>query len=553
MEKVYRTDLLLCCCTMCVSVGALRVRDALEGELKKHKLDEEIRIVPVGTSWLCTRGPTLIVQPDGVVYQNLKPEDIPFLVVEHLLKGRPVRSLMYVHPLERAPVPKLHDIPFYAKQRLIALWNRGLIDPEKIEEYIARDGYRSLANVLRYMTPEGVIEEIKRSGLRGRGGAGFPTGIKWELCRKNPGQRKYIICNADEGDPGAFMDRSIIEADPHAILEGMLIGAYAIGASKGYVYVRTEYPLAIKHMAIAIAQAEEYGILGDDMFGSGFSCRVEIREGSGAFVCGEETSLIHSIEGKIPEPRPRPPFPVQIGIWGCPTVINNVETLATVPRILDRGGQWFASIGTDKSKGTKVFSVAGDVVSAGLVEIPMGMTLREIIYDICGGIPKEKRFKAVQIGGPAGGFLPGSLLDMPVDYESLQETGTIMGSGGMVVLSEERCVVDTARFFADFLRDESCGKCSTCREGMQAVYEILAGICDGEGSPGDVGLLEELCEVIKDASQCGLGQSAPKSVLTSLRYFRGEYEAHIRQKRCPAVVCRGIISSPCQFLCRLRT
>jgi NADH-quinone oxidoreductase subunit F len=544
----YRSSLLLCTCTMCVSVGALEVKKKLEEELEKHNLQDEIEIILIGSSWLCTRGPTLIVRPDGVVYQYLKAEDVPHLVEEHLLKGRPVKALMYVSPEEKAPIPRLQDIPFYKDQRLIALWNRGIIDPDVIEEYIARDGYRGLLKALK-MTPEQVVQEIKSSGLRGRGGAGFSTGLKWELCRRSPDTKRYLICNADEGDPGAFMDRSIIEADPHSLIEGMLIGGYAISAQQGYVYIRIEYPLAIKRLTRALAQAREAGLVGKDILGTGFDFDIEIFRGAGAFVCGEETALIFSIEGEPAEPRQRPPFPVEKGLFGHPTVINNVETFANVPRIINFGAEWFSAIGTEKSKGTKVFSLAGDINNAGLVEVPMGITLREMIYDIGGGIPKGKKFKAVQIGGPSGGVVPSRLLDLPVDYERLQEAGVIMGSGGMIIADEDTCMVDLAKYFLKFTNDESCGKCTSCREGSQAMLEVLSRISEGNGREGDIEFLTELGQAIKDASQCGLGQTLPNPVLSTLTYFRDEYEAHIKYKKCPAVVCRGIISSPCQYLC----
>ena len=539
--KVYRTNVMLCTCTMCVSVGALSIKKRLEEEIRKHHLEDEVQVVLTGSSWLCTKGPTLIVQPDDVVYQFLKEEDIPHLVEEHLLKGRPVKSLMYVHPETLYPIEKLRDVPFYRDQRLIALWNRGIIDPDQIDEYIARDGYKALAKVLKDMSPEEVVREIKDSGLRGRGGAGFPTGRKWEFCRSNPNTPKYLICNADEGDPGAFMDRSIIEADPHSLIEGMLIAAYAIGASKGYVYIRIEYPLAIKRLISATGQAMEYGLLGKDIFGSGFDFDVEIFRGAGAFVCGEETSLIHSIEGRPAEPTQKPPFPVQRGVFGKPTVINNVETLTNLPRIINFGAEWFAAIGTEKSKGTKVFSLAGNINNAGLVEVPMGITLRRIVYDIGGGIPNGREFKAVQTGGPSGGVIPKSMLDLPVDYERLQEAGAIMGSGGMIVMDEDSCMVDIAKYFIGFTKDESCGRCTSCREGLAAMHEILTNICEGNGKEGDIELLEELGEATKEASLCGLGKTAPNPVLSALRHFRDEYVAHIRDKKCPAKVCRALI------------
>jgi NADH-quinone oxidoreductase subunit F len=545
----YRANAMICTCTNCISNGSLRIKDALEAEIERRGLQDDVLVVPTGASGLCVRGPILIVQPDGIFYQRLRTEDIPYLVEEHLLKGRPVRSLMYVPPGEEVPIPELRAIPFFKDQRLVALRNRGMIDPDKMDEYIARDGYKALAKVLTSMTPEEVIATIKDAGLRGRGGAGFPTGVKWELCRKSRGEPKYVICNADEGDPGAFMDRSIIEADPHSILEGMAIGAYAIGASTGYVYVRIEYPLAIERLENAVRQAYDSGLLGEDIFGSGFDFDVEIFQGAGAFVCGEETSLIASIEGRPPEPRVRPPFPVQSGLWGNPTNINNVETWANVPVIINWGAKWFSALGTETSKGTKVFSLAGNVNNAGLVEVPMGMTLREIIYDIGGGIPWGKKLKAVQTGGPSGGFIPPHLLEMPVDYERLKEVGAIMGSGGMVVMDEDTCIVDIAKYFLEFTNDESCGKCTACREGSEVLLKLLSKISDGDGEETDLTLLEELGEAVREASMCGLGQTLPNPVLSTVQHFRDEYEAHIKYKRCPAAVCKGIISSPCQHTC----
>ena len=545
----YRANAMICTCTNCISNGALRIKDALEAEISKQGLKNDILIVPTGASGLCVRGPILIVQPDGVFYQYLKEEHLPHLVEEHFLKGRPVKSLMYVPPGEELPIPKMRDIPFFEGQRLIALRNRGLIDPDNIEEYIANDGYKGLAKVLDSMSPEAVIDEIKKSGLRGRGGAGFPTGLKWEFCRKAEGEPKYVICNADEGDPGAFMDRSILEADPHSILEGMAIGAYAIGASHGYIYVRIEYPLAIERLDRALESAREYGLLGKNIFGSEFDFDIDIFRGAGAFVCGEETSLIASIESKPPEPRQRPPFPAQSGLFGKPTNINNVETWANVAVIINWGSKWFSEIGTETSKGTKVFSLAGNINNAGLVEVPMGMTLREIVYHIGGGIPYNKRLKSVQTGGPSGGFIPASLLDLPVDYERLQEAGAIMGSGGMIVIDEDSCLVDMAKYFLNFTNDESCGKCTSCREGSDALLEIINRITNGAGKEGDIELLSDLCEAIMEASQCGLGQTLPKPVLSTIRNFKEEYIEHIRYKRCSALVCKGIISSACQHIC----
>ena len=539
--KTYRLQLLICAGTGCVSNRSFEVRDALLEEIRKQNLSDEVQIVATGCQGFCAQGPIMIVQPDGIFYQMLTVDEIPHLVEEHLIKGRPVEKLMYVPAKGEQPIPKLSDIDFFSKQRLIVLKNRGLIDPEKIDEYIARQGYKALAKAVTSMSPEEVIEELKTSGLRGRGGAGFGTGLKWELARKSPGDTKYIICNADEGDPGAFMDRSIIESDPHAVLEGMAIGAYAIGVQHGYVYIREEYPLATKRLHIAIDQAKEYGLLGDGILGSDFSFDLTVHRGAGAFVCGEETSLIGSLEGRTPEPRIRPPFPAQSGLWGKPTNINNVETWANVPAIINRGGEWFASIGTESSKGTKVFSVVGNVTNTGLVEVPMGITLREIVYDIGGGVQDGKKFKAVQTGGPSGGCIPESLMDLPIDYERLAEIGSIMGSGGLIVMDEETCMVDMARYFLDFLRGESCGKCTTCREGIAAMHDIVADICNGEGEPGQIELLRDLAETVGDASLCALGGTAPNPVLSTLRYFQDEYEAHIDEKKCPAGVCRALI------------
>jgi len=539
--KEYRAHAMICTCTNCISNGSLRVKETLERELVKQGLEDDIQVVPTGASGLCVKGPILVVQPEGVFYQLLTEKDIPHLVEEHFLKGRPVKSLMYVPPGGETPIPNIRDIPFFKNQRLIALRNRGMIDPDKIDEYIARDGYKGLAKVLRSMSPEEVINEIKASGLRGRGGAGFPTGLKWELCRNSEGSPKYTICNADEGDPGAFMDRSILEADPHSVLEGMTIGAYAMGSSEGYIYVRIEYPLAIERVTLAIEQAREYGLLGEDIFGSGFNFDINVFRGAGAFVCGEETSLIASIEGRTPEPRIRPPYPAQSGLWGKPTNINNVETWANVPVIINWGSKWFADIGTETSKGTKVFSLAGNINNAGLVEVPMGITLRQMVDDIGGGIPNGKKFKAVQTGGPSGGFIPSDLLDLPVDYERLQEAGAIMGSGGMIVIDEDACIVDMAKYFLDFTRSESCGKCNSCREGIAAMYQILDDISKGKGKEGDVELLEEMAQAVKDASMCGLGQTAPNPVLTTLTHFKEEYETHIRDKKCPGGICKELI------------
>ncbi len=537
-----RTEVMLCTGTGCVAGGAFRLKDALESELAKHRLKDEVSVVPTGCNGFCGQGPLMVVMPEKIFYAWLKPEDVPRLVEEHFLKGRPVKKLMFTPPEKKEPIPLLSEIPFFKKQMLLVLRNKGIIDPERIDDYIARDGYTALEKALTSMRPEEIIEEIIKSGLRGRGGAGFPTGIKWKVCRSEPKTPKYIICNCDEGDPGAFMDRSVFESDPHSVIEGQTIAAYAIGASHGYIYVRTEYPLAIKRMQIALQQAREYGLLGENILNTGFSFDLEIREGSGAFVCGEETSLIHSIEGKNPEPRQRPPFPAQVGIWGCPTVINNVETLATVPVIINRGAEWFSKIGTETSKGTKIFSLVGKINNTGLIEVPMGITLREIIYEIGGGIPNNRKFKAVQTGGPSGGCIPASLIDLPIDYESLLQAGSMMGSGGMIVMDEDTCMVDVAKFFLQFTNDESCGKCTTCRDGSEALLEVLTRITNGEGREGDIEFLEELGQAIKDASMCGLGTTLPNPVLSTIRYFRDEYEAHIKEKRCPAKACKNLMA-----------
>ena len=535
--KSYRMHLMLCGGTACVSNGALKIRDGLERELARHGLQDEIAVVVTGCNGFCAQGPVLVVQPDQIFYKLLAEKDIAELVEEHFLKGRPVERLMFTPPGEEAPVPVMSNIGFFAKQQLVALKNRGLIDPEKIDEYIGRGGYASLVKVLNTMTQEEVIDEVKRSGLRGRGGAGFPTGRKWESRRKAQGEPKYVVCNADEGDPGAYMDRSIIESDPHLVLEGMIIGAYAIGASQGYVYIRNEYPLAVKRLGIAIDQAREYGLLGDDILHSGFALDIEIRRGAGAFVCGETTALVASIEGRVPEPRQRPP---RTTLWGKPVNINNVETWATVPTIIERGAEWLAAIGTEKSKGTKVFSLVGKVRNTGLVEVPMGISLREVVFDIGGGITGDREFKAVQTGGPSGGCIPASMADLPIDYEQLDEAGSMMGSGGLIVMDEDTCMVDVSRYFLEFLEDESCGKCTSCREGIQAMHKIVIDICEGKGREGDIELLEELSQAVKDASLCGLGSSAPNPVLSTIRYFREEYEAHIRDKSCPACVCKPL-------------
>ncbi len=537
----YRMSLLVCAGTGCVSNNSFSVKTALEKELAARSLQEEVQVVTTGCNGFCANGPIVVVKPDGIFYQFLKPEDIPHLVEEHCLKGRPVPELMYTPTKDAQPIPRMSDIPFFGKQRLIALANRGLIDPENIDEYIALGGYQALSKALLEMTPEAIIAEVKASGLRGRGGAGFPTGRKWELARAVPGEEKYVICNGDEGDPGAFMDRSIVESDPHCVLEGMTIGARAIGADHGFIYIRAEYPLALERLAQALEQSRAYGLLGEDILGSGFDFDITVSKGAGAFVCGEETSLIGSLEGLLPEPRVRPPYPAQSGYRGRPTNINNVETWANVPHIINKGAPWFSAVGTETCKGTKVFSLVGKIRNTGLVEVPMGISLREIVFDIGGGIPNGKKFKAVQTGGPSGGCLPESLLDLPVDYESLTKAGSIMGSGGMIVMDEETCMVEVARYFVGFTQEESCGKCPPCREGTWHMLKILEGITQGQGQEGDIDLLEKLALRIKDTALCGLGNTAPNPVLTTIRYFRHEYEAHIRDKRCPGGVCKSLI------------
>jgi NADH:ubiquinone oxidoreductase subunit F (NADH-binding)/(2Fe-2S) ferredoxin len=540
MER-YRMNLLVCTGTGCVSNKSFQVKEALEQELVKQDLEDEIQVVSTGCNGFCAQGPIIVVQPDGIFYQQVTVKDVPHLVQEHFLKGRPVEKLMYTASEQEPPIPKMKDIGFFGKQRLIALSNRGIIDPESIDEYIARDGYKGLAKALTEMTPDEIIAEIKESGLRGRGGAGFPTGRKWEFCKNAPGDEKYVICNADEGDPGAFMDRSIVESDPHVLLEGITIGARAIGATHGFVYIRGEYPLALKRLLRAIEKSHEYGLLGEDILGTGFNFDISVNKGAGAFICGEETSLIASLEGKLPEPRVRPPYPANSGYSEKPTNINNVETWANIAHIIRHGAQWYSSIGTETSKGTKVFSLVGKVSNTGLVEVPMGISLREIVFDIGGGIPEKKRFKAVQTGGPSGGCIPESMLDIPVDYESLTKAGSIMGSGGMIVMDEETCMVEIARFFLSFTQDESCGKCTPCREGTRHMLNILENITQGKGEMRDIELLQEMGERIKETALCGLGNTAPNPAITTIRYFRDEYEAHIKDKKCPAKVCKALI------------
>ncbi|MBW1773665.1 MAG: NADH-quinone oxidoreductase subunit NuoF [Deltaproteobacteria bacterium] len=547
--KTYRTHLLICGGTGCQASGSEAVKEALEKEIIKRGLDSEVRVIETGCNGFCAMGPVMVVQPEGIFYQKLQKEDVPELVEEHLLKGRPVKRLFYVEPASAETINKLEDIPFFSKQKLIVLKNKSLVDPEIIDEYISQDGYLGVAKALTEMTPEEIINEMKISGLRGRGGAGFPTGLKWEFGNKSPGDIKYVLCNADEGDPGAFMDRSVLEADPHAVLEGMIIGAKAIGAHQGYIYCRAEYPLAIRRLDIAISQAREYNLLGKDILGSGFDFDLEVYQGAGAFVCGEETALMHSIEGKRGMPRPRPPFPAQQGLWKKPSVLNNVETLANVAQIILKGGEWYAGIGTEGSKGTKVFALTGTVNNIGLVEVPMGTSLKSIIYEIGGGIPGNKKFKAVQLGGPSGGCVPGHLLDTLTDYEAIAKVGAIMGSGGMIVMDEDTCMVDMARFFIEFCKEESCGKCTPCREGTSRMLEILEKITQGKGEPRDLVDLRELSEFIKDTALCGLGQTAPNPVLSTLQYFLHEYEDHILEKKCEAGVCADLFKAKCVNAC----
>ncbi|KUK37056.1 MAG: NADH-quinone oxidoreductase subunit [Clostridia bacterium] len=536
-----RAHVLVCGGTNCTSAGSQQVREAFKRELEKNKLEQEVKLVETDCHEFCETGPLVIVYPEGTFYVRVTPEDVPEIVSEHLINGRVVKRLLYKAPVDETRIPTYKQLDFYKKQCRVALRNCGSIDPEKIQEYIARGGYESLEKAIFEMTPEQVIEEVKRSGLRGRGGGGFPTGLKWEFCRRSPGDLKYLICNADEGDPGAFMDRSVLEGDPHSLIEGMAIAAYAIGCREGYIYCRAEYPLAIKRLKIAIAQAEELGLLGENILGTDFTFNLHIKEGAGAFVCGEETALMASIEGKRGMPRVRPPFPAQRGLFNKPSNINNVETYANVPVIIARGADWFAAMGTEKSKGTKVFALTGKVNNTGLVEVPMGITLREIIFEIGGGIVGGKKYKGVQIGGPSGGCIPAELMDTPVDYESLIQAGAMMGSGGLVVMDETTCMVDLARFFLNFTQAESCGKCTPCREGTKRMLEILTRICNGEGVPEDIETLERLGRVIKSTALCGLGNTAPNPVLSTLRYFRHEYEAHIFDKRCPAHVCTALL------------
>lgn len=542
-----RSHVLICGGTGCTSSGSKVLMSTFEEELKKQGLEDEIKIVQTGCFGLCALGPVVIVYPEGTFYSHVKKEDVAEIVEEHLLKGRLVDRLVYKDVAEEVKDAavrhvSLNDTNFYKTQKRVALRNCGLINPENIDEYIAMDGYAALGKVLTEMTPEQVIQEVKDSGLRGRGGGGFPTGLKWSFTAANAADQKYVVCNADEGDPGAFMDRSVLEGDPHCIVEAMTICGYATGATEGYVYVRAEYPIAVKRLQIAIDEAREYGLLGKNIFDSGFDFDLHIRLGAGAFVCGEETALMTSIEGNRGEPRPRPPYPAVKGLFGKPTTENNVETFANIPQIILRGAKWFASMGTERSKGTKVFALGGKIVNTGLVEIPMGTTLREIIEDIGGGVPHGKKFKAAQTGGPSGGCIPASLIDTEIDYDNLTAIGCMMGSGGLIVMDEDNCMVDIAKFFLNFTVDESCGKCAPCRIGTKRMMELLEKITDGKGTLEDIDRLEELAYYIKENSLCGLGQTAPNPVLATLKFFRDEYVAHVVDKRCPAGVCKKLLN-----------
>ena len=544
-----RAHILLCYGGACISSNAGSVKEAIEKAIVKAGLQNEVDVVTTGCMGTCELGPIMVIYPEGVFYQKVKPEDAEEIIQEHLLKGRVVKRLFYKKPKTEEMIEMFNDIDFFKLQKKIALRNCGIINPLEIEEYIAADGYMALGKVLTEMTTQQVIEEVKKSGLRGRGGAGFPTGLKWQFTAASPGKQKYVCCNADEGDPGAFMDRSILEGDPHSVMEAMMICGYAIGADQGYIYVRAEYPLAIERLSIAIEQARESGLLGKNILGTGFNFDMELRMGAGAFVCGEETALMRSIEGKRGQPRPRPPFPAQKGLFECPTVLNNVETFANIPYIILNGADDFASVGTEKSRGTKVFALAGDINNTGLIEIPIGMPLGTIIYDIGGGIPNNKKLKAVQIGGPSGGCIPADHLNVRVDYESLKELGAIMGSGGLIIMDEDTCMVDLARYFMEFIQEESCGKCTPCREGTRIMLNILERICQGKGKMEDLDTLEELSQQIKQTSLCALGQTAPNPIEATLRYFREEYIEHIRDKKCRAGVCAELVYAPCSNIC----
>ena len=539
---MYRSHVLVCGGTGCTSSNSQKIIEAMEAEIKAKGLENEVQVIRTGCFGLCALGPIMIVYPEGCFYSEVKVDDVPEIVEEHLLKGRMVKRLLYKETVTPEKIKGLNDTDFYKKQKRVALRNCGVINPEDINEYIAYDGYQALAKCLTEYTPEQVIQIIKDSGLRGRGGGGFPTGLKWSFTAANKADQKYVVCNADEGDPGAFMDRSVLEGDPHCIIEAMTICGYATGATEGYIYVRAEYPIAVARLQIAINQAKELGLLGKDIFGSGFDFNLHVKLGAGAFVCGEETALMTSIEGNRGEPRPRPPYPAVKGLFGKPTTENNVETFANIPTIIREGAEYFASMGTEKSKGTKVFALGGKIKNTGLVEIPMGTTLREIVEEIGGGIPNGKKFKAAQTGGPSGGCIPAHLMDTPIDYDNLTAIGCMMGSGGLIVMDEDNCMVDIAKFFLDFTVDESCGKCTPCRIGTKRLREMLEKITDGKATLEDLDKLEELCNYIKENSLCGLGQTAPNPVLATLKFFRDEYIAHVVDKTCPAGVCKKLLS-----------
>jgi NADH-quinone oxidoreductase subunit F len=532
----------ICAGTGCQATGASEVVEKFKQEIKERHLEEKIEVRASGCHGFCERGPLVVIRPQMICYTNVETADVSQITTDTVLGGKIIDRLLYQDPLSKQKITHEQDIPFYKFQQRLVFGSNGEIDPTQIDDYIAIGGYQGLEKVLFEMTPEKIIEMIKKSGLRGRGGGGFPTGVKWESCRKAKGKEKFVICNADEGDPGAYMDRSLLEGNPHRIIEGMLIGAYAIGSEEGYVYVRNEYPLAVSNLTRAIDQAKEYGFLGKDILGSRLNFILKINRGGGAFVCGESTALMASLEGKVGEPRAKYIHTVEHGLWDQPSNLNNVETWANVPIIINKGVEWYTSIGTPGSKGTKIFSLVGKINNTGLVEVPMGITLRQIVYDIGGGIPGEKRFKAIQTGGPSGGCIPESLLDLPVDFDRLQEAGSMMGSGGMIVMDEDNCMVDMARYFVQFLQEESCGKCTPCREGLQQMGEILNRICNGNGKDGDIQLLQDLSQVMIDTSLCGLGLTAPNPVLSTLQYFRAEYEAHIKEKKCPAKFCKELIS-----------
>ncbi|MBM3135388.1 MAG: hydrogenase, partial [Chloroflexi bacterium] len=548
-EPLYRANVLVCGGTGCTATDSLAVLKALQEEIVKRGLEKEVRVVQTGCRGFCSMGPVMMIYPDGILYCQVQTSDVPFLVEETLLKGRVVKRLSYQEPIQQQTIPLYEDIPFYGKQIRIALRNCGFIDPEEIEEYIARDGYRALAKALTEMTPDEVIGEMKDSGLRGRGGAGFLTGLKWEFCRRAPGGPKYVICNADEGDPGAFMDRSILEGDPHAVMEGMAIAAYAIGSSDGYIYCRAEYPLAIARLKTAIAQAHEYGVLGENILGSNFSFDLHLKEGAGAFVCGEETALMASIEGRRGEPRPRPPFPAVKGLWDKPSNVNNVKSYAMTPQIILKGADWFRSIGTEKSPGTAIFALTGKINNTGLIEVPMGIPLGEIIFDVGGGVSDGKTFKAVQTGGPLGGCLPATALNTPVDFDSLVEAGAVMGSGGMIVVDEDTCMVEFAKYFLTFASAESCGKCVPCRVGGQRLLEILTRITEGQGKLTDLDTIREISKNMNEASLCALGQLTPGPVMAALRFFGKEFIQHIEDKVCEAGQCKALVRAKCINAC----